>query len=269
VNQTTIIIAGMHRSGTSLSGSLLEQSGLFIGEHLLSDGFDNKKGHFEDLEILSLHENDLKLKRIDSRGLKGDIKGSLNFEKETHVLVDEFLLKRKNHAVWGWKEPRTTLYLEAWKDKMPDVKCIAIYRYYDEVVDSLLRRYRYKLRYGVGMSLKVRLKHILLYPLNIFLKKYEAYKAWCVYNETILEFKKQNPDDVIIIEFNHFLKNYNNVIIKVNNQFKTDLHQINVGKVFEKSLLKNTAAKGRKIRLFSKKRLDSVLDELNNKALWI
>ncbi|MEH6535214.1 MAG: sulfotransferase [Psychroserpens sp.] len=268
MNQS-IIIAGMHRSGTSLSGNLLEQSGLFIGERLLSGGFDNKKGHFEDLEILSLHEKDLKLKQLDTRGLTGNIKGSLNFEQETNVLVDAFLSKRKNQVIWGWKEPRTTLYLQAWKQKLPNAKCIAIYRHYDEVEDSLIRRYRRKLKYGVGMSFTVRLKHILLYPINIFIKKYEAYKAWCIYNENILEFKKQHTDAVIVVELNHFLNNYNNIIVNVNKQFKTELQQIDVDKIFEKSLLKNSDGNGLKIRVFSKKRLDSVLGKLNDESLWI
>lgn len=259
----------MHRSGTSLSGNLLEQSGLFIGEQLLSNGFDNKKGHFEDEEMLKIHENDLKLKHLDTRGLIGNIKGSLNFEQETKGLVDAFLLKRKHQTLWGWKEPRTTLYLQAWKHRLPNAKCIAIYRHYDEVEDSLIRRYHYKLRFGVGMSFAVRFKHIVSYPINIFIKKRQAYKAWCIYNKNILEFKKQYTDAIIIVELNHFLNNYNTIITNVNTQFKTELQHIDVDKIFEKSLLKNSEGHGLKIRVFSKKRLNSVLSTLNDNSLWI
>lgn len=269
MNQIVIIIAGMHRSGTSLSGSLLEKSGLFIGEDLLSHGFDNKKGHFEDLEILKIHEKDLNSKHLDTRGLKGAIKGNLKFESFTNKAIDEFLLKRKHHLFWGWKEPRTTLYLQAWKQKLSHAKCIAIYRHYDEVEDSLMRRYRYKIEHGVGMSSTVRLKHVLLYPINVFIKKHEAYKAWYVYNKNILAYKKQYPKDVIIFELNHFLGNYNNAILHVSKQFNTELKEIDIDNIFEKSLLKNKKSNRLKIRLFSKKKLDTVFSELNDQALWM
>lgn len=259
----------MHRSGTSLSGNFLEKSGLFIGEHLLSNGFDNKKGRFEDLEILSIHQNDLKLKELDTRGLKGAIKGNLNFEEQTKLDIEAFLLKRKKQTTWGWKEPRTTLYLQAWKDKLPNSKYIAIYRDYDEVVDSLIRRYRHKLRYGVAMSFVVRFKHILLYPINIFFKKNEAYKAWLIYNENILKFKRQFPDDVLIIELNHFLGNYNQIITHINKAFSSKLDHINIYEIFEKSLLNNATKKDFKIRVFSIKKLNKVLSKLMNNALWV
>ena len=259
----------MHRSGTSLSGNLLEQSGLFIGEELLSHGFDNKKGHFEDLEILDIHEKDLSLKQLDTRGLKGVIEGNLNFEAATNNAIDAFLLKREDKPLWGWKEPRTTLYLQNWKLKLPTVKCIAIYRDYDAVESSLIRRYQYKLKHGVAMSHLVRVKHALLYPINIFIKKREAYNAWCVYNENILAFKKQYPDDMVIVELNHFLKEYNEIITAINENFNISLKKIEVEKIFETALLNSETQTKFKIRVFSKKKLDTVLTKLKDQALWI
>ncbi|BAO76199.1 hypothetical protein [Winogradskyella sp. PG-2] len=269
MDQNIIIIAGMHRSGTSLSGNLLEQSGLFIGDRLLSDGFDNKNGHFEDLEILGIHETDLRLKQLDTTGLKGEIKGNLKFESETETKIEKFLVKRVDQSIWGWKEPRTTLYLQAWKDKLPKAKCIAIYRDYDDVENSLIRRYRYKLKFGVGMSYRVRLKHMLFYPINVFIKKREAHKAWSIYNKNILEFKKQYPEDVIIVELNHFLSNYNDVITYANEKFSSNLQHIDVNEIFEKPLLNTNKEKAYKIRVFPKKQLDTILMKLKNNALWI
>jgi hypothetical protein len=269
VNQSTIIIAGMHRSGTSLSGNLLEQSGLFLGEHLLSDGFDNKNGHFEDEEILEIHEKDLRLKQFDTRGLKLHIRANLTFETVTNQAIDQFLLKRRDKLLWGWKEPRTTLYLQQWKLKLPNSKCIAIYRDYDEVADSLIRRYNYKLKHGAGMGVAVRLKHALFYPINLFVKKREAYKAWCIYNENILAFKNEYPDDVVIVELNHFLTHYNEIVTTVNRKFKIKLIKIKVDDIFEASLLSNTPKQRFKIRVFSKKKLNLVLHQLKHKALWI
>ena len=52
-----IIITGMHRSGTSLVASLLQEAGLSIGERLLGPSAGNRKGHFEDVDFVELHED--------------------------------------------------------------------------------------------------------------------------------------------------------------------------------------------------------------------
>ena len=47
-----IIIAGMHRSGTSLAASLLQSAGLDVGERLMEGNWSNPRGHFEDLDFV-------------------------------------------------------------------------------------------------------------------------------------------------------------------------------------------------------------------------
>src|ERR687896_198189 len=51
-----LIVAGFHRSGTSLVCQLLHRAGLFLGYNLLGPAFSNPHGHFEDTEILEIHQ---------------------------------------------------------------------------------------------------------------------------------------------------------------------------------------------------------------------
>ena len=51
-----LIITGMHRSGTSLITSILQQSGLPIGEQLLPAAEGNPRGFFEDQAFMLLHQ---------------------------------------------------------------------------------------------------------------------------------------------------------------------------------------------------------------------
>ena len=51
-----LIVVGFHRSGTSLLCQLLHRTGLFLGYDLLGAAFSNPHGHFEDIEVFSLHE---------------------------------------------------------------------------------------------------------------------------------------------------------------------------------------------------------------------
>ncbi len=50
-----LIVAGFHRSGTSLTCQLLHHAGLFLGYDLLGPAFSNPHAHFEDIEILNFH----------------------------------------------------------------------------------------------------------------------------------------------------------------------------------------------------------------------
>src|SRR3712207_4073700 len=54
-----IILAGSHRSGTSLLGRYLMASGVNVGKTLLGPLPSNPYGHFEDLELVQLHERSL------------------------------------------------------------------------------------------------------------------------------------------------------------------------------------------------------------------
>ena len=63
-----LVLCGMHRSGTSLTASLLATAGLHLGEDLLAASSGNQRGHFEDLEILTFHRNVLVANGLLSEG---------------------------------------------------------------------------------------------------------------------------------------------------------------------------------------------------------
>jgi hypothetical protein len=48
------IVAGFHRSGTSLVCRLMDRVGLFLGYELFVANRSNPCGHFEDVEVLEL-----------------------------------------------------------------------------------------------------------------------------------------------------------------------------------------------------------------------
>jgi hypothetical protein len=47
---------------------------------------------------------------------------------------------RSQHAVWGWKDPRTSLFLPFWDQLVPDGRFLFVFRHPIEVLLSLLRR---------------------------------------------------------------------------------------------------------------------------------
>jgi GT2 family glycosyltransferase len=134
-----LVIVGMHRSGTSLVASLLHSAGLHLGDKLSPAGPGNPEGLFEDLEFVDLHSAALRSRGLDPDGWE-----------ETAVLdtvpaayaatARDLVSARSGLPLWGWKDPRTTLFLPFWERLLPAARFVFVYRAPWEVVDSLYRR---------------------------------------------------------------------------------------------------------------------------------
>src|SRR5262245_3946517 len=62
------IVAGHHRSGTSVIASILQSAGLDIGQNLLGPDHGNVRGHFEDVDFLEFHRRALTSQGLDVNG---------------------------------------------------------------------------------------------------------------------------------------------------------------------------------------------------------
>jgi hypothetical protein len=129
----------MHRSGTSLVASLVAGAGVSMGTRLLAAGRGNARGHFEDLDFQEFHQ-----KALRANGLHGD-----GIVPAGEPAVPEGLLPRARELVaarratgkpWGWKDPRTLLFLDFWSEVAPEASWLLVFRSPWEVADSLYRR---------------------------------------------------------------------------------------------------------------------------------
>lgn len=137
-NQTVVVITGMHRSGTSLTTSLLQSAGMFIGDRLLGNNLSNPRGHFEDLDFVEFHQQLLQAQGLSDEGWM-DNRGKA-IPQKYFTRAQNLIARRKHRCIWGWKDPRTTLFLNFWSQLLPNAKYVFVYRSPWEVVDSLYRR---------------------------------------------------------------------------------------------------------------------------------
>lgn len=138
-SQRTLVITGMHRSCTSLVTQWIHTCGLQIGENLLSSSDSNEDGHFEDLEFLHIHEEILQHQGFPVTGLCPlEIVTPTVYDKAKIAAV--LAIKNKLYKQWGWKEPRTCLFLNTYKELLPTAKYLVVFRDYHAVVGSLLTR---------------------------------------------------------------------------------------------------------------------------------
>jgi peptidoglycan hydrolase CwlO-like protein len=194
-----LVIISMHRSGSSLTASLLQSAGLHIGRKLLGADSVNIKGHFENIDFYEFHRAVLRSQAIIEDGwtLQGKIKVEDSFVEQ----AKEIVAKNSMSRVWGWKEPRTTLFLDFWSDLLPEAKFLLIYRSPWEVVDSLYRRGDPTFQAQPELALKV----------------------WHQYNQIIRDFYDRFSNRCLLANINTIVNFKESYIKAINQKFKTNL----------------------------------------------
>jgi hypothetical protein len=133
-----IIITGMHRSGTSLVSSLLQHAGVHVGERLIAANAANPCGYFEDVDFYEFHEELLHSRGQTYLYLASDFSFEPTLIESARAA--ELVKDRAGRSVWGWKDPRTSLFLPFWDQHLSDARFVFVYRHPLAVLLSLLRR---------------------------------------------------------------------------------------------------------------------------------
>jgi hypothetical protein len=199
--QPVLIIAGMHRSGTSLTASLLQSAGLDVGKNLLGESPSNLKGHFENLDFFDFHQGILHSMGASEAGwtLQKDIPVPEYYVDAAKLLVQK---SASSTQPWGWKDPRTTLFLDFWSNLIPTAKFVFVYRSPWEVIDSLYRRGD-----------------------DIFHNNPQlAIDLWTNYNQLILDFYNRFTDKCFLMHLNQITSNPTAFIESVSQRFHLPLH---------------------------------------------
>ncbi|BFM06254.1 hypothetical protein [Halioxenophilus aromaticivorans] len=190
----TLAVIGMHRSGTSLVAQWLSRSGLDMGENLLGPGAGNEQGHYEDTEFVSAHSQVMSLWGLDAAGVEPF--GSVRKVVEDQARILKELDSRFSQEYdWGWKDPRTCLFLDYYGSVRSDINYLVVFRRPEAVVNSLLRRkFEMKRCQRSSYNSISLLGEIGGFVSSVkFRRKYWA--AWNDYNESILRFLASRKGD--------------------------------------------------------------------------
>ncbi len=227
-----LIIVGMHRSGTSLTANWLHKCGLFIGERLLGAGRSNRTGHYEDLDFLEFHKSIL----IEN-GLTWKVADQKIQISDHNIHTAEKLIEQKNRSKqWGWKDPRTCLFLDLWHETMDEAFYLFIFRHYKDVISSLLQRRKKDL---INENGKLIFKPIRILQYQLTKKRLTRVygKAWLRYNQEIIDFiQKSSPTHYMVYSIDQ-LKKKDDQIIKHLIEFGFDLEYNPIEKVINKNLI--------------------------------
>jgi hypothetical protein len=151
VSRPGVIILGMHRSGTSVLGGLVNKMGLKTGEPLIAPAEDNLKGFFERNDVVLLNDNIMRIQNIDYgyrtstfdpwKGLQDMlITGNNNDTIQARNDALSFLNNPENFP-WMLKDPRLCITIRMWLPLLTFVPSILfIYRNPLDVALSMLTR---------------------------------------------------------------------------------------------------------------------------------
>lgn len=183
-----IIVAGFHRSGTSMAMQALKKAGLYIGDSLLGAAPSNPDGHFEDIETMKLHDRWLKAAGTDWCCTAQPPAPS---ENEATLGIQP-IVKRlgENHPQWGLKDPRVCLYLNEWFSQLTNPYCVMVYRHYASCASSLRRRQGGML-FTQPSSNADRIR--------FWADSSLALQSWIIHNQAIIKHFKENPSRCILL----------------------------------------------------------------------
>jgi hypothetical protein len=142
-----LVVAGMHRSGTSAMARLLSLSGATLPERVMDPGPDNPLGYWEPWEMVAL--DDEILEAVDSRW---DNVFAVKDNDRAWAARGRFLDKAKDFLTHNFgdqdllvmKDPRSSILARFWRQALDEIAVDPIYvimvRHPLEVADSLLAR---------------------------------------------------------------------------------------------------------------------------------
>lgn len=143
----TILVLGMHRSGTSFITRVVNIAGASLGGPVVGANPSNPAGHWESEQGLAI--NDLILQ----------INGGSWDEPPQHfhcpawmcVKMRRFLGSLHWHGTAVWKDPRTVLTFHLWKRFLVRYRIVAIFRHPMSVARSLERRDGFSITKGLQL----------------------------------------------------------------------------------------------------------------------
>lgn len=209
-----LVIAGFHRSGTSMTAQLLRAAGLFVGDELLGATPENPYGHFEDLEVLGLHQQ---LLGVHGEDWQWDLPFPFRLSDKHRAAMSDLIRRREaSHRLWGFKDPRVCLLLGFWKHIARDMKTLMIYRDPGECVQSLERRHA---------RLIMEERGNLRSDMRFFREPDLGLRLWLTYNRALINFARRWPGECLVASFRDIAAGAP-LVRSLNSRFGLDLTEL-------------------------------------------
>lgn len=206
----------------------LSKCGVFLGERLLGANASNPHGHFEDRDVMDLHNSilhdsgeDWKLaRRIVPKVTDNNFNRLSNF------------VERRNFTqpLWGFKDPRVCHFMPLWKSVVPDAKAVIVFRNPIACVNSLHKRHGY----DAGRNLASKIAEFYRVP-DL------AVKIWIASNEALADFAESHPEASMVLSHQSITEGFP-LAEEINRRWHLDLKPVNIQDVQDYVLGRSSSA---------------------------
>jgi hypothetical protein len=149
MRQRVIAVLGMHRSGTSCLAGTLQTAGLHLGD-VPTQSTHNRLGNRENRKVRALHQA---LLLANQAAWDDPPEHGLHWSAEHVAERGEIIRAFREHELWGFKDPRTLLTLDGWREDLPQLELVGIFRHPAAVAASLQARHPQRFDPARGMAL--------------------------------------------------------------------------------------------------------------------
>lgn len=136
---TCFVVLGMHRSGTSLTASMLKEMGVDMGKQFIVGDSNNPNGYYEDIDWLQVNKDILIRAGGDWKSIvtRKDVLGAIpDSEEQINAVIDKKNIPGKK---WGFKDPRTCITIWAYHARLTNPRFIVVSRNMPGIISSLNR----------------------------------------------------------------------------------------------------------------------------------
>lgn len=209
-----LIITGMHRSGTSLVANYLQRCGLDLGDELLPADPGNRFGYYEDRSINAFHRELLDRSGVTDGFSVSEDDLPVPFTEDDVERARSMASRHQRPDRWGFKEPRTALFLDLWERATPKARVLFIFRHPLAVLDSLLRR-------GTNATVNDR-------PVT-------GLEMWRLYNSEMIRYARKHANKTMWCETARFVQDPRALTGPLRDRFGLELDTASLDEVFDDS----------------------------------
>jgi tetratricopeptide (TPR) repeat protein len=187
--KNVLMCTGFHRSATSVTANYLSNAGLNLGFNLMPGSISNPKGHYEDIEAVRLHDE-----QLTNSTTNWQFYDECPLATEPDFLKGYVQSRHKQAKQWGIKDPRACLFLNDWKSALNgDGRFLFVARHWSSCLESLLNRHSNDFAYNLP---KIEQDNV---GFQFWRDPTLAVKMWLSYNQRIIEFVSANKEISLVI----------------------------------------------------------------------
>jgi hypothetical protein len=236
-----LIITGMHKSGTSLVTQWLVGCGLCIAIQPDDRGIGNEDALYEDQDFDIFHRNLLNARGLSDSGLvETPIAGmTLREQAVAAALITE---KNTNDQSWGWNDPKACLFLNDYKELIPEGKFLIVYRDFQSTVSALinstyLENHQFdepSSSFGLFKWLRIKQEKKQKIKAITREKATEFLKVWLLYNREILKLiDRVSNDRFVVVNYESLLNEDHQVLAVLRHDWDFSLDDVRFRTVFK------------------------------------